>query len=93
MTKAELVAQIAKLDGMENQKDAENALNGVIIAISNLLKAGDSINIPNFGTFSVKDRAARKGRNPATGAEMDIPATKVVHFSPSKSLKEAVAGK
>ena len=60
-----------------------------IIAVE--LDAGDKVTISGFGTFSTKSRSARKGRNPATGAEISIPARKYVHFSPAKGLKDRVS--
>lgn len=91
MTKKEMIDSLAKKLGDKVQ--AERAFDGVFGCIIDALKAGDSIAIPNFGTFKVVERAARKGRNPRTGEEMQISASKTVKFTPGKGLKEAVAGK
>ena len=77
------------VEGM-TKKDAEKAVNAFIDSIIQSLKKGEDINIPNFGSFKVKERAARKGRNPRTGEEINIPARNAVVFSVGKSLKEAV---
>lgn len=89
MTKAELVAAIA--DDMESTKvDAEKFLNTTIQIIGQALKKGDSIPLVGFGTFSVVQRKARKGRNPQTGQTLNIPASKTVKFSVGKALKDTV---
>jgi len=66
------------------------AVDALFDVISAALKSGDSITVPGFGVFSVKDRAARQGRNPQTGATIQIPAAKVVGFKPGRALKDAV---
>ncbi|OIS65855.1 DNA-binding protein, partial [Bacillus subtilis] len=65
----------------------------VFDTISEALKSGEKVSIPGFGTFEVRERAARKGRNPQTGEEIDIPATKAPAFKPAKALKDAVKAK
>ncbi len=89
MTKAELVAEIAKQAGI-TKKEADAALKAAVAAISEALKKGERIAIPGLGIFSVKERAARKGRNPRTGEVIEIPARKVVAFKPAKDLRESI---
>lgn len=89
MTKAELVSAIAKGAGL-TKKQADAALKAAVEAISSALKKGERVAIPGFGIFSVRNRAERKGRNPRTGAEIKIPARKVVVFRPAKSIRESV---
>ena len=90
MNKAELIEAIADHADM-TKADAGRALDATIDSITAALKKGDSVALVGFGTFSVKDRAARTGRNPQTGAEIQIAASKVAHFAVGKSLKDAVA--
>jgi DNA-binding protein HU-beta len=92
MTKAELVTFIAKKAGITKGK-AEGALNGFTEAVTATLKKGSKLALTGFGTFTVSNRKARMGRNPQTGAQIRIKATKVPKFSAGKSLKEAVGGK
>ena len=92
MTKAELVAVMAKKAGITKGK-AEGALNAFAEAVSATLKKGSRLALTGFGTFSVSNRKARMGRNPQTGAQIKIKATKVPKFTAGKSLKEAVGGK
>lgn len=89
MNKTDLVAKIAGDNGL-SKTAAEKALNSAIEGISDALKKGDSVTLIGFGTFSVSKRAARKGRNPQTGAEINIPAKNVVKFKAGKGLKESV---
>ncbi len=89
MTKAELVAEIAKQAGI-TKKEADAALKAAVSAISEALKRGERIAIPGLGIFTVKERAARKGRNPRTGQVIQIPARKVVAFKPAKDLREGI---
>lgn len=90
MTKAELVASIASKADI-SKAVAEKALNGFIAAVTEALKKGDKVSLVGFGTFEVVKRAARKGRNPKTGQEIKIKASKAPKFRPGKSLKKAVA--
>lgn len=90
MNKAELIDAIATQGGL-SKAQAGQALDATIAAISNALKAGDSVTLVGFGTFSVKERAARSGRNPKTGETIKIDATKVPGFKAGKGLKDAVA--
>ena len=89
MNLTELKAAVASKAGL-TKTDSEDAVKAVFEVISNTLVAGDSISIPGFGSFSVSDRAARTGRNPSTGAEIQIPAAKVAKFMVGKGLKDAV---
>ncbi|OGK15018.1 DNA-binding protein [Candidatus Roizmanbacteria bacterium RIFCSPHIGHO2_01_FULL_39_12c] len=89
MTKADLVAQVAKKAGL-TAKAAKDAVSTVFGAISDALKRGEKVVVTGFGTFMVRRRAARKGRNPQTGAEIQIPATKTPGFTAGKSLKRLV---
>ena len=89
MTKADLVAKIAEKAGL-SKKDAEAALNAFMDSVKEALAAGEKVSLVGFGTFEVVQRAARKGRNPQTGEEITIPATKAPKFRPGKGLKEAV---
>lgn len=87
--KAELVENVAKKTGL-TKKDATAAVEAVFGSIQDDLKKGDKVQLIGFGTFEVRHRAARKGRNPQTGAEIEIPASKVPAFKPGKALKDAV---
>lgn len=89
MNKQELVASIAEKTQL-TKKDAEKALNAVIDSIKEALNQGDKVSLVGFGTFEVRTRAARSGRNPQTGATIKIPAGKVPAFRPGKELKESV---
>ncbi len=89
MNKSELVASIATKSEL-SKKDAENALNALTASIEEALVKGDKVQLIGFGSFEVRERAARTGRNPQTGEEISIPATKVPAFKVGNSLKEAV---
>lgn len=89
MTKADLIAQVAKKAGLTS-KAAKDAVSAVFNTISDALKRGEKVVVTGFGTFMVRRRAARKGRNPQTGAEIQIPATKTPGFTAGKSLKRLV---
>ncbi len=89
MNKAELIDAIAKSSDI-SKASAGNALDGTLAAIKDALKAGQSVTLVGFGTFSVGTRAARTGRNPRTGESITIGATKVPKFTAGKSLKDAV---
>lgn len=90
MTKAELIAAIAEKAGM-TKKDADAALSATIDTITDTLAKGDKIQLVGFGTFEVRERAARKGINPQSKKEITIPATKVPAFKAGRALKDAVA--
>ncbi|MCR4397571.1 MAG: HU family DNA-binding protein [Firmicutes bacterium] len=87
MNKAELVSAVAERTGM-TKKDTEKVVNSVIDVIEEALSRDDKVSLVGFGTFEVRQRAARKGRNPKTGEEIDIAATKVPTFRAGKALKE-----
>ncbi|MEC4749913.1 HU family DNA-binding protein [Methylomicrobium sp. Wu6] len=89
MNKSELIDAIAHSAEL-TKADAGRALDGFIKAVEDSLKAGDSVTLVGFGTFSVKERAERKGRNPQTGEEITIKAAKMPAFKVGKSLKDAV---
>ncbi len=89
MTKADLVAQVAKKAGL-TAKAAKDSVNTVFGTMSDALKRGEKVVVTGFGTFMVRRRVARKGRNPQTGAEIQIPATKTPGFTAGKSLKRMV---
>ena len=89
MNKTELVNSVSEIAEIP-KKDATKAVDAVFDSIQEALKNGDSVQLIGFGNFEVRERAARKGRNPQTGAEIDIAASKVPAFKPGKALKEAV---
>ena len=89
MNKTELIAAMAETSGL-SKKDCESALTAFITAAENALKEGDKVQLVGFGTFEVKERAARTGRNPATGTEIEISASKAPTFKPGKALKDAI---
>ena len=89
MNKADLVAKVAEKSGV-TKKDAEKAVAGIFAAVQEALAACDKVQVLGFGTFEVKERAARTGRNPQTGEELQIAASKNPSFKPGKALKEAV---
>jgi len=89
VNKSELVAQVAERANL-TKKDAARAVDAVFDSIADALKAGDKVQIVGFGNFEVRNRKPRKGRNPQTGAEIDIPGGKVPAFKPGKGLKEAL---
>lgn len=88
MNKGELINKIAEA-GL-SKKDAGVALDAAIAAIGDALKAGDSVSLIGFGTFSVKERSAREGRNPRTGEVVKIAAAKAPVFKAGKGLKDKV---
>ena len=88
MTKQDLVSEVANV-GI-TKKQAAVAVNAVFDAIKDSLAAGDKVSLVGFGSFSVKKRAAREGRNPRTGKPLKIPAKKVPVFKPGKALRDAV---
>ncbi len=89
MNKAELIEAVAASADL-SKADATKAVDGIISTVTNVLKSGDQITLVGFGTFQVKDRAARMGRNPQTGAPISIPACRVPGFKAGKALKDAV---
>ena len=89
MNKAELVAAIADKTEL-SKKDAEAALKAFTDVVAEELKKGEKIQLVGFGTFEVSERAARTGRNPQTGAEMESPASKAPKFKAGKALKDMI---
>ncbi|USS86624.1 HU family DNA-binding protein [Fructilactobacillus cliffordii] len=87
--KAELVDDVAQATGL-TKKDATAAMDAVFDAIQAQLAKGERVQLIGFGSFEVRERAARKGRNPQTGKEIEISASKVPAFKPGKALKDAV---
>ena len=90
MNKSELVDSIATKSGLTKAQAAE-ALNAFIATIGEAMATNDTVSLVGFGTFSVKERQARTGRNPQTKEEIQIPASKVPSFKAGKGLKDAVA--
>jgi nucleoid DNA-binding protein len=88
MNKGDLINEVAKV--VKTKKDAQAAVDCVLSSITKALEKGDSVSLIGFGTFKVVDRKARKGRNPQTGEEIDIAASKVPKFAAGKALKQAV---
>ncbi|MFC4078098.1 HU family DNA-binding protein [Salinithrix halophila] len=91
MNKTELIAQVAEKTNM-TKKDATGAVDAVFDAITEALRSGDKVQLIGFGNFEVRERAARKGRNPQTGEEIQIAASKIPAFKPGKALKDDVNG-
>ena len=91
MNKTQLIDVVVAKTGMK-KKEAEAAVNATTEAIAEALKAGDKVQLIGFGTFEVKERAARDGRNPKTGETIKIAAAKKPAFSASKVLKDQVNG-
>ena len=89
MNKSELVANMAEKSGL-TKKDTEKALAAFFESVQGALVEGDKVQLIGFGTFEVRERSARKGRNPQTGKEIDIPAAKNPVFKAGKALKDAV---
>ncbi len=89
MNKAEMISNVAEKAEL-TKKDAEKAVTAVLETISEALSRGDRVQLVGFGTFEIRERAARKGRNPQTGEEIDIAAARVPVFKAGKSLREAV---
>jgi len=89
MTKAELIEKVAK-DAKVTKAAADKAINSFVDGVKKALKKGDKVTLIGFGTFSVTQRKARKGRNPQTGAEIKIAARKAPKFSAGAALKKAV---
>jgi nucleoid DNA-binding protein len=88
MNKTDLVNEVAKV--LKAKKDAQAAVDAVLSSIAEALGKGDAVSLVGFGTFKVSERKARKGRNPQTGEEIYIAASKVPKFVAGKSLKEIV---
>lgn len=89
MNKAELISNVAEKTEL-TKKDSEKAVSAVLESIGEALSRGDKVQLVGFGTFEIRDRAARKGRNPQTGEEINIAAARVPVFKAGKLLKDAV---
>ena len=89
MTKTELINELAKTTGMP-KVDLDSVLGGLSKVVTKALIKGDKIKLKDIGSFEVRERATRKGRNPQTGEEIDIPAHKVPVFKASSVLKDAI---
>ncbi|MBA3335894.1 MAG: HU family DNA-binding protein [Pyrinomonadaceae bacterium] len=89
MTKANLVETVAKEADM-TKKDAEQLVEIIFESIIGSLNKGEKIELRGFGSFRIRERDARKGRNPKTGEAVDIPAKRVAYFKPGKELKETI---
>jgi DNA-binding protein HU-beta len=89
MNKTELINSVAEAAGL-TKKDATKAVEAVFDTIQSTLAKGEKVQLIGFGNFEVRERAARKGRNPQSGEEIDIAASKVPAFKAGKALKEAV---
>ena len=89
MNKTELIAVVAEDVGV-GKKDTEQVLNAFFSTVQETLKQNDKVQIPGFGSFEVRERAARTGRNPHTGETIEIAAAKVPAFKPEKGLKDAI---
>ena len=91
MNKQDLISAIAENANL-SKKDAEAALSAFVGAVETALKNGEKVQLVGFGSFEVRERAARTGRNPQTGAEMQIAAAKVPSFKAGKALKDLING-
>lgn len=89
MNKTELISSVAEKAEF-TKKDAEKAVNAIFQSIEEALAKGDKVQLVGFGTFEVRKRASRTGRNPRTGEEINIPEMLVPAFKPGKALKDAV---
>ncbi len=89
--KADLIDGVASKSGL-TKKDATAAVEALFEVVTETLADGERVQVIGFGSFEVRDRAARKGRNPQTGEEIEIPATKVPAFKAGKGLKDSVKG-
>ena len=89
MTKAELVEEVANSSD-HTKKDAEVIVQTVLDSIVESLKTGQKIELRGFGSFRVRNRSSRQGRNPKTGSTVKVPAKKVPYFKPGKELKELI---
>ena len=90
MTKSELVEVIAEKQGNITRREAEVVINTIFSAIGDALADGDRVELRGFGSFTIKQRNARIGRNPKTGESVRVPAKVVPHFKPGKELRERV---
>jgi DNA-binding protein HU-beta len=91
MNQADLIAHVADAAGL-SKTDASKAIDAVLSAVSDELTAGNDVRLNGFGVFSTAERAAREGRNPQTGAAIQIAASKAAKFTPAKALKDRLNG-
>lgn len=91
MTKAELIEEVSRVVEM-TRKDSEVIVDAILNSVVRALKSGDKIEIRGFGSFRTRSRLPRVGRNPKTGARVDVPAKTIPYFKPSKELKDLVNG-
>jgi len=89
MNKTDLIAKVAETTEL-SKKDVTSVVDAVFDAIAEALQNGEKVQLVGFGNFEVRERTARKGRNPQTGEEIDIPASKVPAFRPGKALKDGI---
>jgi DNA-binding protein HU-beta len=89
VNKSELIARVAEVTELP-KKDVTRVVDAVFQTISETLQKGEKVQLVGFGNFEVRERSARKGRNPQTGEEIEIPASKVPAFKPGKALKEGI---
>jgi len=90
MTKQELIESVAKRNGNIPKKDIETVVDTVFDCMAGALARGERIEFRGFGSFSIKTRNAREGRNPKTSEKVSVPSKRVTHFTPGKELKERV---
>lgn len=91
MTKAELIEEVSRVVEM-TRKDSEVIVETIFASVCRALHSGDKIEIRGFGSFRTRQRQSRVGRNPKTGARVDVPAKRIPYFKPSKELKDLVNG-
>ncbi|WP_281886912.1 HU family DNA-binding protein [Paenibacillus sp. YYML68] len=89
MNKSDLINKVAEVSEL-SKKDATKAVEAVFEAISEALQSGDKVQLVGFGNFEVRERSARKGRNPQTGEEIEIPSSKIPAFKPGKALRDGI---
>ena len=89
MTKAELVDEVSKESDL-TKKDAEVIVQTVLDSITDSLQRGEGVELRGFGSFRIRTRSPRQGRNPKTGSDVSVPSKKVPHFKPGKELKDIV---
>ncbi|WP_422448460.1 HU family DNA-binding protein [Thermoanaerobacterium sp. DL9XJH110] len=89
MNKADLISIMAEKSGL-TKKDTEKALNAFVETVEEALAKRDKVQLVGFGTFEVRERSSRKGRNPQTGEEIDIPAASIPAFKPGKALRDNI---
>ena len=89
MTKADLVEEVARVTEL-TRKDSEVIVDTLFESVIKALKAGDKLEVRGFGSFRVRERNARVGRNPKTGEKVEVPAKRVPYFKPSKELKDLI---